>query len=833
MEHLNYKNKYLKYKHKVKQFKIQKGGACTLDNQKYTQLSAYKCPLCGYLSLNPVEIVCPIDGTNFTDGSIEGVIQDNIFVPEIKSKEKIYYPGETLPTQEQQPTTQETKININKDINKDINKIPKTEVNIMKDINTNPKINIMKDINKTQKKTSLKPIDKNGYDLANLVAEYISLEELGPLVNNIYLDTYGKIEEWDTSQVTDMSNMTQDVPLFNKDISNWDVSNVNNMSYMFRNASVFNQNISKWNVENVVTMTEMFKNAMSFNQDISGWDVDPIANMVDMFTNSGMNISDPIEYFKIMENAKFKIGDQVTVSDAKYNGNYKVKKINFSEGYFFYILENDSGTTPALSELIISLYKKVSPATPSQATPSQGTPSQATPSTTKDFKMEKLDKDSSSNLIPSKAWDRLNDTVYNKKFYKSEEDYENPIIIENIKTIIRDFLPSEGSNLFNYHTMVRILDFCFMNYTSPIKLSTIGTVDHSDNKLKDYFLSKEYKALLDSHGNGSPPTSKTANTIELDSSMLGLNQILIDFVMSNIKNGRIDFTTTLLEDFINYEANRNTLVFDNGFTNPFTFKPDNTIKIGSFSPEYKPNYLNENNFFKFLLHVCNPFNMMCIPITARKSIGFTNENFYDQIFNYLLFLICLRISLLKISPIVSYNYDKPNDGVQDQLKFFKKSGIKLNDKIDEKYKELQTIKCPASKFDNNDGFINIYPQNPQNKWDKENMSENFKDKGYYKKNNTFKIEKYEDIFYSTYFAHQFLDSRHLLTIINGYKYSPDYPKLHEAKKAIIQDIKDTLLSDIPVGQQYPVKQKQMESYQLIFLLRLIAVKIDVDKIEGC
>ena len=47
------------------------------------------------------------------------------------------------------------------------------------------------------------------------------------------LATYGNINEWNVSQITDMSQLFRSKSSFNDDISNWDVSSVTNMDYMF------------------------------------------------------------------------------------------------------------------------------------------------------------------------------------------------------------------------------------------------------------------------------------------------------------------------------------------------------------------------------------------------------------------------------------------------------------------------------------------------------------------------------------------------------------------------------------------------------------------------
>ena len=82
---------------------------------------------------------------------------------------------------------------------------------------------------------------------------------------------YGHISNWDTSGVTNMSNLFKDKTSFNDDISGWNTSNVTNMYSMFRDAETFNQDISIWNTSSVTNMTSMFDGATSFNQDLSNW----------------------------------------------------------------------------------------------------------------------------------------------------------------------------------------------------------------------------------------------------------------------------------------------------------------------------------------------------------------------------------------------------------------------------------------------------------------------------------------------------------------------------------------------------------------------------------
>ena len=95
--------------------------------------------------------------------------------------------------------------------------------------------------------------------------------------------TYGDINTWDTSLVTDMSALFYYNQTFNDDISNWDVSSVTTTEKMFKFAESFDQDLSEWDVSNVVYMNEMFYYATNFNQDIGYWDVSSVTDMEGMF----------------------------------------------------------------------------------------------------------------------------------------------------------------------------------------------------------------------------------------------------------------------------------------------------------------------------------------------------------------------------------------------------------------------------------------------------------------------------------------------------------------------------------------------------------------------
>jgi surface protein len=97
---------------------------------------------------------------------------------------------------------------------------------------------------------------------------------------------YGKIEDWNTKEVTDMSKFFYGYFEFNEDISKWNTSNVRNMYGVFWCSENFNHPIGKWDTSNVTNMSYMFHDAKNFNQPIGNWDTSKVTHMATMFCNA-------------------------------------------------------------------------------------------------------------------------------------------------------------------------------------------------------------------------------------------------------------------------------------------------------------------------------------------------------------------------------------------------------------------------------------------------------------------------------------------------------------------------------------------------------------------
>ena len=99
--------------------------------------------------------------------------------------------------------------------------------------------------------------------------------------------TYGPMNTWDVSLVTDMSNVFIHADKFNADISGWDVSSVTTMAQMFIFAKVFNGDLSKWNTSKVTNMGSTFSYAHKFEgTGLANWDTSQVTNMRSTFNSA-------------------------------------------------------------------------------------------------------------------------------------------------------------------------------------------------------------------------------------------------------------------------------------------------------------------------------------------------------------------------------------------------------------------------------------------------------------------------------------------------------------------------------------------------------------------
>ena len=120
-------------------------------------------------------------------------------------------------------------------------------------------------ITSSTKSGKLRPANKD--ELRTLIEQ--ELEHQGPDADLNFIDT---------SLITDMSYLFEGfnrlhIKFFirNIKIDEWDVSNVTNMTRMFNICTQFNCDLSSWDVSNVNDMDYMFGHCYEFRCDLSGW----------------------------------------------------------------------------------------------------------------------------------------------------------------------------------------------------------------------------------------------------------------------------------------------------------------------------------------------------------------------------------------------------------------------------------------------------------------------------------------------------------------------------------------------------------------------------------
>ena len=91
------------------------------------------------------------------------------------------------------------------------------------------------------------------------------------------------IENFDTSNVIDMSEMFSRCNVTSLNLSKWDTSKVNNMHSMFSNSAVTSLNLDGFNTKSVTDMSYMFYNVKVETLDVSSFDTSKVTDMNYMF----------------------------------------------------------------------------------------------------------------------------------------------------------------------------------------------------------------------------------------------------------------------------------------------------------------------------------------------------------------------------------------------------------------------------------------------------------------------------------------------------------------------------------------------------------------------
>ena len=116
---------------------------------------------------------------------------------------------------------------------------------------------------------------KTKEELENVLEKWMTTQDKSTIIH-----TYGEIDSWDVSKITDMSNLFHKMvddgngglvnlfKTFHENIINWDVSAVTDMTSMFEDATTFDYNLHAWEnkLRNDVITTNMFKNTTTLRE---------------------------------------------------------------------------------------------------------------------------------------------------------------------------------------------------------------------------------------------------------------------------------------------------------------------------------------------------------------------------------------------------------------------------------------------------------------------------------------------------------------------------------------------------------------------------------------
>ena len=119
-------------------------------------------------------------------------------------------------------------------------------------------------------------IDINTWD----TSEVTDMSELFINMNNFNKP----LDRWNTSKVTNMADMFYECTQFNQPLNSWDVSLVTNMEGVFYGCVEFNQPLDRWDTQNVEDMNSMFSTCTKFNQSLDSWKTSNVNNMYSMFS---------------------------------------------------------------------------------------------------------------------------------------------------------------------------------------------------------------------------------------------------------------------------------------------------------------------------------------------------------------------------------------------------------------------------------------------------------------------------------------------------------------------------------------------------------------------
>jgi surface protein len=135
--------------------------------------------------------------------------------------------------------------------------------------------------------------------------------------------SYGNINTWDVSYVTDMSRLFEGMLIPNNylDLSGWDVSKCKDMSCMFQDCRVGEINLTGWSFETVKTMYLMFNGCFMQTLRLNEWNTKKVTNMTGMFRGC--------KYLKNLNVRKLDVSNVIEMM-SMFHGCQKLTQLNLN-----------------------------------------------------------------------------------------------------------------------------------------------------------------------------------------------------------------------------------------------------------------------------------------------------------------------------------------------------------------------------------------------------------------------------------------------------------------------------------------------------------------------
>lgn len=134
------------------------------------------------------------------------------------------------------------------------------------------------------------------------------------------------MNNWDTTNVENMSEVFNRGHAFNQDLDNWKTDKVTTIGWMFYGCTVFNGKVGTWNTGNVLEATGCFQYADAFNQPLTSWRLPLCTSIASMFFGA-IKFNQPLNDLDVRANTTLQSVFQAAVTFNQPLDKWDVSKV--------------------------------------------------------------------------------------------------------------------------------------------------------------------------------------------------------------------------------------------------------------------------------------------------------------------------------------------------------------------------------------------------------------------------------------------------------------------------------------------------------------------------